>query len=156
MSQRRFLTMVFGPGLCTLPYLKTCPFSAQRLWHSVISFSKTFLPGTSPSLAQGSLLARNAALPASGLASSGASLGSNWIFTPYVVPTTTGCTRLALNIEDSFGPFVWCQHHLPLALSLAGARISLLKATPRLKLAFLFSFVLFSSYPFPFLFETII
>lgn len=113
-----------------------------------------FCLGTALPWHTGSPLAWNATLPASGLASSGASLGSNWVFTPYIVPTMTGCTRLALIIEDNFGPFG--QHHLSLALSLAGARTSLLKATPRLKLVFLLSFVLFSSYSFPFFFETII
>lgn len=98
MFQRLFLIMVFGSGLCTLPCLKTCPSSAQRVWHFVFSFSKTLLPRTNPSSAQGSPLAWNVALPASGL-------GSNWVFTPYIVPTMTGCTRLALIIEDNFGPF---------------------------------------------------
>lgn len=64
-----------------------------------------FCLGTALPWHKGSPLAWNAVLPASGLASSGASLGNNWVFTPYIVPTMTGCTRLALIIEDNFGPF---------------------------------------------------
>lgn len=95
MSARLSLT-----GPCALPRLKSCPplcLGDLSLAVSLVCFhsGRRFLPVTNPSSARGSLLTWNAVLPASGLASSGAFAGSNYVSAPHPVPIATGCTRQA-------------------------------------------------------------